>query len=321
MDIISRLYSKAKEKNVKIVLPEAVMDERVMQASVKLVEDKICHLVLIGKPEQYPSEIRNSDYATIINPHVFTRREEMIKLLISKRKKDKLTREQAVTWLQDPRYFATMLVEMQIADGMVLGAYYTSADALRPALQIIKGKDGRHVVGAMIINRDDFAEPQLYLDVSLNANPDENLLAEIGVAGAEFYDKVFNREPKVAFLSYSTAGSAEGELINKVRTATNLAKDLAGQYIIEGEMQFDSAFVPAVAKTKCPNSFIAGKANVFVFPDLNCGNIAYKIAERLGHCQAVGPIMLNFKYPVNDLSRGCSVKDIYDTVVITTLQV
>ena len=223
-------------------------------------------------------------------------------------------------WLEDPRYFATMLVEMQIADGLVLGAYYTSADALRPALQIIKGKEGRRVVGAMIINRDDFVEPHLYLDVSLNANPDVLLLAEIGVSGAEFYDKVFNREPKVAFLSYSTAGSADGELIQKVRDACVLAKD-NNNYIIEGEMQFDSAFVPEVAKTKCPNSFIAGKANVFVFPDLNCGNIAYKIAERLGRCQAVGPIMLNFKYPVNDLSRGCSVKDIYDTVVITTLQV
>ena len=131
---------------------------------------------------------------------------------------------------------------------------------------------------------------------------------------------MFNREPKVAFLSYSTAGSADGEMVDKVRTATMLAKN-NNNYIIEGEMQFDSAFVPEVAKTKCPNSFIAGKSNVFVFPDLNCGNIAYKIAERLGGCQAIGPIMLNFKYPVNDLSRGCSVKDIYDTVVITTLQV
>ncbi len=320
MDIISRLYNKAKEKNVKITLPEAVLDERVMKASIKLVEDGICNLVLIGKPEQYPKELRTSERVTIINPHAFARKEEMIKLLMLKRKKYNLTREQALEWLEDPRYFATMLVEMQIADGIVLGAYYTSADALRPALQIIKGKDGKHVVGSMIINRDDFAEPHIYADVSLNANPDATMLAEIGVAGAEFYDKVFNREPKVAFLSYSTMGSAEGELVQKVREATAIAKN-NNDYIIEGEMQFDSAFVPQVAKTKCPNSFIAGKANVFVFPDLNCGNIAYKIAERLGHCQAVGPIMLNFKYPVNDLSRGCSVKDIYDTVVITTLQV
>ncbi|MBQ3502759.1 MAG: phosphotransacetylase [Clostridia bacterium] len=320
MDIISRLYSKAKEKNVKITLPEAVLDERVMEAAIRLANDGICQLVLIGKPEQYPKELRDSERVTIINPRAFTRREEMIKLLMQQRKKDKMTREQAMEWLEDPRYFATMLVEMQIADGLVLGAYYTSADALRPALQIIKGKEGRRVVGAMIINRDDFVEPHLYLDVSLNANPDVLLLAEIGVSGAEFYDKVFNREPKVAFLSYSTAGSADGELIQKVRDACVLAKD-NNNYIIEGEMQFDSAFVPEVAKTKCPNSFIAGKANVFVFPDLNCGNIAYKIAERLGRCQAVGPIMLNFKYPVNDLSRGCSVKDIYDTVVITTLQV
>lgn len=320
MDIISRLYSKAKQKNATIILPEAVLDDRVMDACINLLRDDICNLVLLGTLEQYPDEIRNNIRATIVNPITFARREEMVKLLMQKRKKSKLTREQAVDMLQDPRYFATMLLEMQIADGMVLGAYYTSADALRPALQIIKGKEGKRVVGGMIINRDDFVEPHMYLDVSLNVNPDKQCLAEIGIAGAEFYENVFNREPKVSFLSYSTMGSADGELLDKVRDATAIAQS-ASDYIIEGEMQFDAAFVPKVAQTKCPNSFIKGKTNVFVFPDLNCGNIAYKIAERLGRCQAVGPIMLNFKYPVNDLSRGCSVKDIYDTVVITTLQV
>ncbi|MBO5910283.1 MAG: phosphate acetyltransferase, partial [Clostridia bacterium] len=245
--------------------------------------------------------------------------EEMIKLFMQKRKKAQPTREQAIETLQDPRYFSTMLLEMGEADGMVLGAYYTSADALRPALQIIKGKEGKRVVGSMLINRDDFVEPHLYVDVSLNQNPNEQELAEIGIAGADFYHGVLNREPKVVFLSYSTFGSAEGELITKVRNATNIAKE--SSYIIEGEMQFDAAVTPEVARTKCPSSFIKGKANTFVFPDLNCGNIAYKIAQRLGGCQAVGPIMLNFRYPVNDLSRGCSVKDIYDTVVITKLQI
>ncbi len=319
MDIISRLYSKARERKGKILLPEAILDERVMQACCKLVEDEMCQLVLIGKREQFPNQLKNSPLVAIVNPSLYTRKEEMIKLFMHKRKKYHITREQAIETLQDPRYFATMLVEMGEADGMVLGAYYTSADALRPALQIIKGKEGRLVVGSMLMNRDDFAEPHLYLDVSLNENPNEQQLAEIGVVGAEFYKSVLNREPKVVFLSYSTYGSAQGELVSKVRNAANIAKESG--YIIEGEMQFDAAVVPSVARTKCPSSFIKGKANTFVFPDLNCGNIAYKIAERLGGCQAIGPIMLNFRYPVNDLSRGCSVKDIYDTVVITKLQI
>ena len=319
MDIISRLYDKAKTKKGKILLPEAVLDERVMQACIKLVEDEVCHLVLLGGKEQYPDVLRNSPLVEIINPATYQRKNEMIELLMEKRKKKKLSYDDAVTMLQDPRYFATMLVEMREADGMVLGAYYTSADALRPALQIIKGKNGGMVVGSMLLNRDDFAEPHLYLDVSLNENPNHEQLAEIGVAGAEFYENVLNRAAKVVFLSYSTYGSAEGELVTKVRQATDIAK--ASKYIIEGEMQFDAAVVPSVANTKCPSSFIRGKANVFVFPDLNSGNIGYKIAERLGGCQAVGPIMLNFKYPVNDLSRGCSIKDIYDTVVITKLQI
>ncbi|MBO5910240.1 MAG: phosphate acetyltransferase, partial [Clostridia bacterium] len=206
------------------------------------------------------------------------------------------------------------------ADGMVIGAYYTSADALRPALQIIKGKAGKMVVGSMLIDRDDFAEPHLYLDVSLNENPNEEQLADIGLVGADFYYNVINREPKVAFLSYSTYGSADGELISKVRNASNIAKGNT-DYIVEGEMQFDAAVVPSVAHTKCPNSKIMGKTNVFVFPDLNCGNIAYKIAQRLGNCKATGPVMLNFRHPVNDLSRGCSVNDIYNTVIITKLQI
>ncbi len=319
MDIISRLYGKAKEKPGKIVLPEAVLDERVMQACKKLVEDNMCELVLLGKREQYPDVIRNSDSVRIVNPSNYARKDEMVKLLMEKRKKSKLTREDAVEMLQDPRYFATMLIELGEADGMVLGAYYTSADALRPALQIIKGKEGQRVVGSMLMNRDDFIEPHLYADVSLNENPNDQQLAEIGVAGANFYEQVLNRTAKVAFLSYSTFGSADGELVAKVRNAANMAKD--SKFIVEGEMQFDAAITPEVAKTKCPTSAIKGKANVFVFPDLNAGNIGYKIAQRVGGCQAIGPIMINFNHPVNDLSRGCSVKDIYDTVVITKLQI
>ncbi|MBQ7798324.1 MAG: phosphotransacetylase [Clostridia bacterium] len=320
MDIISKLYNKAKDKNGTILLPEAILDERVMQACIRLVADKFCNLVLLGKKEQFPIELKNSPLVKIIDTSNYPRYDEMVKLFMQIRKKNNYTYEQACEILSDPRYFGTMLVEMGEADGIVLGAYYTSADALRPALQIIKGKAGKMVVGSMLIERDDFVEPQLYLDVSLNENPNAEQLADIGLVGADFYYNVLNREPKVAFLSYSTFGSADGELVEKVRKATDNAKN-SSHYIVEGEMQFDAAVVPSVAKTKCPTSKIMGKANVFVFPDLNCGNIAYKIAQRLGGCKATGPIMLNFRHPVNDLSRGCSVNDIYNTVVITKLQI
>ena len=320
MDIISRLYNRAKQKNGKILLPEAILDERVMNACKMIVADRLSELVLVGKKEQYPIELKNSPLVRIVDPSNFDRYDEMVELFKLKRKKNNYTTLQAQEILADPRYFATMLLEMGEADGMVIGAYYTSADALRPALQIIKGKDGKMVVGSMIIDRDDFVEPHLYLDVSLNENPDEEQLADIGLVGAEFYYKVLNREPKVAFLSYSTCGSANGELVTKVRNASNIAKNNTN-YIVEGEMQFDAAVTPSVASTKCPNSQIMGKANVFVFPDLNCGNIAYKIAQRIGGCKATGPVMLNFRRPVNDLSRGCSVNDIYNTVVITKLQI
>lgn len=320
MDIIERLYNRAKAKKGRILLPEAVLDERVMKACIRLVADQFCELVLIGKKEQFPIELKNSPLVRIIDISNYERFDEMVKLFREKRKKSNYTKEQASEILSDPRYFATMLLEMREAEGLVLGAYYTSADALKPALQIIKGKAGKMVVGSMLLNRDDFAEPHLYLDVSLNPNPNAEQLADIGLVGADFYYNVLNREPKVAFLSYSTLGSADGELIEKVRTATNKAKE-SSDYIIEGEMQFDSAVEPTVASKKCPNSRIMGRANVFVYPDLNCGNIAYKIAERLGGCKATGPIMLNFRYPVNDLSRGCSVTDIYNTVVITKLQI
>ena len=320
MDIIDKLYLKAKPKKGTILLPEAVLDDRVMKACKMIAADAFCNIVVIGKKEQFPVELKNSPYVRIIDPDTYLRIDEMVDLFIEKRKKNNYTIDQALDILADPRYFGTMLIEMGEADGMVIGAYYTSADALRPALQIIKGKKGQRVVGAMLIDRDDFVEPYLYMDVSLNENPDQQQLAEIGVAGADFYYNVINRDPKVAFMSYSTFGSAESDIVLKVRNATEIARGNSG-YIIEGEMQFDAAVVPEVARAKCPSSKIMGKANVFVFPDLNCGNIAYKISQRLGGCTATGPIMINFNHPVNDLSRGCSVNDIYNTVVITKLQI
>lgn len=319
MDIVSKLYEQAKSKQGRILLPEATLDKRVMDACKILVKEELCNIVLIGQDKDFSNELVNSSLVKIINPNAYPRKNEMLELLVEKRKNKGLTHEEAEKWLQDTRYFATMLVEMGEADGMVLGAHYSSADALRPALQIIKAKKGAKVVGSMLMNRQDL-QPLLFLDVSLNESPTSEDLATFGIEGAKFYESALGLEPKVAFLSYSTHGSADSEMVLKVRNATTIAK-ATSKYIIDGEMQFDSATVPSVASIKCPSATIKGDANVLVFPDLNAGNIGYKIAQRLGGLDAVGPIMLNFRYPVNDLSRGCSVKDIVDTVVITKLQI
>lgn len=319
MNIIDRFYEQAKNVQGWICLPEALLDNRVMEACKILVDEKLSNVVLVGEEDKFPAEFINNPNVKIVNPNSYSRKSQMIEILMEKRKNKGMTYEDAEKWLQDIRYFSTMLLEMHEADGMVLGAYYSSADALRPALQIVKAKQGSLVTGSMLMCREDRKEPLLFLDVSLNENPNAEELSQIGIEGAKFYEQVVGEKAKVAFLSYSTYGSANSDMVTKVRDAVNIAK--TSKYIVDGEMQFDSATVPSVAKIKCPNSTIKGDANVLVFPDLNAGNIGYKIAQRLGGFEAVGPIMLNFRYPVNDLSRGCSTKDIVDTVVITKLQI
>lgn len=323
MNYIERLYEQARTRGGKIVLPEAGLCDKVMAAVLKLIKDKIADVVLIGEEQQFPAEVRQSQYVTIINPSKYLADGQMARRLYDMRKSKGLTYEQAVELIRDPIYFSAMLVEMGVADGMVVGAHYTTADALRPALQLIKGKKDKSVIGCMIVDRGDFIEPKLFLDVSLNVSPDAEELARFGLEGANFYESTFRRRAKVAFLSYSTYGSGKGESVEKMRDATNIAKAQLGdcEYIIDGEMQFDSAVSPEVCATKCPRSPIQGSANVFVFPDINSANIGYKIAQRLGDCECVGPIMLNFRHPVNDLSRGCSMEDIYNTVIITKLQI
>lgn len=323
MNYIERLYEQAKQKSGKILLPEATLSERVMSAVLKLIRDEIADVVLIGEEQQFPFEVRNSKHVTIINPSKYLADGKMAKKLYEMRKSKGLTYEQSIELIRDPIYFSTMLVELGVADGMVLGAHYTTADSLRPALQIIKGKEGKPVIGCMIVDRGDFIEPKLFLDISLNVEPNAEELARFGLEGADFYESMFRRRAKVVFLSYSTYGSGKGDSVEKMRNATNMAKSQLGNngYIIDGEMQFDAAVEVEVGKTKCPLSPIHGDANVFVFPDINSGNIGYKIAQRFGGCECVGPIILNFRHPVNDLSRGCSVEDIYNTVIITKLQI
>jgi phosphate acetyltransferase len=235
------------------------------------------------------------------------------------RKAKGLTLEEAKKLIQQPIYFAMMLVKNGLADGVVAGAKYSTADVLRPALQIIKTKpDKKIVTGGMLMLKDN-ENPLFFGDVSLVENPTSEQLAEIALGNAEFMQKVLNVEPKVAMLSYSTKGSAKHEMVDKVRVATELAKNRG--FMVDGEMQVDSALDLATAQKKGVNSEVGGNANVLVFPDLNAGNIGYKLVARLGGYDAIGPIMLNFNKPVNDLSRGCTVDEIVNTVVITKLLV
>ena len=235
------------------------------------------------------------------------------------RKNKGLTIEQASELIKTPTYLAMMMLKNNMADGVVAGAKFSTADTLRPALQIIKTKPNKSVVtGCTIMIKED-VNPMVFGDVSLIENPNVEELKEIAVSTGEFMDKVLNIEPKIAMLSYSTKGSAKSEMVSKVQQAYNLAKDCG--YLIDGEMQVDSALDLATATKKGVTSKVGGNANVLIFPDLNAGNIGYKLASRLGGYKAVGPIMLNFNKPVNDLSRGCSVMEIVDTVCITKLQV
>jgi phosphate acetyltransferase len=234
------------------------------------------------------------------------------------RRKGKATREDAEKILQDENYFGTMLVYMNQADGLVSGAAHSTADTVRPALQIIKTKEGiRKTSGAFIMVRGE--EKYVFADCAINMDPDSQDLAEIAIESA-VTGKMFGVDPRIAMLSFSTKGSAKSEETEKVVEALNIAKDKNPSLVIDGEFQFDAAFVPGVAKKKAPDSVLQGDASVFIFPSLEAGNIGYKIAERLGEFEAVGPILQGLNKPVNDLSRGCSVDDVYKLALITAAQ-
>lgn len=319
MKILEEIKQRAKNKDCTIVLPEASIDERVRSAAEQILSDNISKIIVIGNEEEFPKSFSANKNCQIINISTFEKTEEFANQLYEMRKVKGMTLEQAQDLIKQPIYFAMMLVKLNYADGVVAGAKYSTADVLRPALQIIKTKpDKKIVTGGMLMLKED-REPLFFGDVSLVENPTSEQLAEIALANAEFMEKVINVEPKVAMLSYSTKGSAKSEMVDKVRLATEFAQKRG--YLIDGEMQVDSALDLATAKKKGITSEVGGQANVLVFPDLNAGNIGYKLVARLGDYVAVGPIMLNFNKPVNDLSRGCTVEEIINTVIITKLLV
>ncbi|XJS10221.1 phosphate acetyltransferase [Aerococcaceae bacterium WGS1372] len=323
MDMFKSLSQKIEGKNIKIVYPEAT-DPRVLGAAVRLKSDGLVDPLLLGNPDeiQAVAEERNWNISSleIIDPKNYADFDAMVASFVERRK-GKNTEEQAREMLEDNAYFGTMLVYMDKADGLVCGAQYSTGDTVRPALQIIKTRPGVKLTsGAFVMvppNND--GNRLIFADCAININPDAQSLAEIAVESARTAE-MFDIDPKVGLLSFSTKGSASSPEVDKVAEATRIAKELAPDLAIDGELQFDAAYIESVADKKAPQSDVAGKVNVFVFPEIQSGNIGYKIAQRLGNYQAVGPILQGLNKPVSDLSRGCVEEDVYKVSIITANQ-
>lgn len=327
MNFIDRIKERAKSDIKTIVLPES-MDRRTMEAAHKILNEKIANLIIIGTDEEITTNSEGLDIsgATIINPYTSELTEELINNLVEIRKNKGMTYEEAKRLLlEDYMYYACMLVKTGRADGVVSGACHSTANTLRPSLQIIKTKPGVMLVSAfflMVVPNCEYGSNGTFIfaDSGLEQNPDSERLAAIAASSAESFKLLVEEEPKVAMLSHSTMGSAKHADVDKVVEAVRIAKEKYSEYQIDGELQLDAAIVPSVASSKAPNSDVAGHANVLVFPDLDAGNIGYKLVQRLAKAEAYGPICQGIAAPVNDLSRGCSSDDIVGVVAITAVQ-
>lgn len=330
MDLVQSIIERAKSNKQRIVLPEAT-EERTLRAADKVLAEGVANIILIGNPAEINSlaekwGLKNIDKATIIDPENNPKSEEYATLLAELRKKKGMTIEQARELVKDPLYLGCMIIKTGDADGQISGALSTTGETLRPALQIIKCAPGITCVsGAMLLITKDpqYGENGVLVvgDVAVTPMPDAQQLAQIAVCTAQTAKSVAGfAEPRVAMLSFSTKGSAKHEVVDKVVEATKLAKEMDPELKIDGELQADAALVPSVGEKKAPDSEIAGKANVLVYPCLEVGNISYKMVQRLGGAEAIGPVLQGIARPVNDLSRGCSVDDIYKLVAITACQ-
>ncbi|MDF7626938.1 phosphate acetyltransferase [Lactobacillaceae bacterium L1_55_11] len=324
MELFEQLKSQIKPNQQRIVFAEGE-DERILGAAVRLKQDGLLQPILLGDQAEIKALAQQNDWdltgLEIIDPSQYPADKlNQMRSALVKRRNGKTDADTAAKWLKDNNYFATMLVYLDEADGMVSGATHPTGDTVRPALQIIKTAPGSsRISGAFIMQKGD--DRYVFADAAINIDVNAHTMAEIAVQSAQTA-QVFGLDPEVAMLSFSTKGSARGEEVEKVVKATQLAKEMAPKLAdhIDGELQFDAALVPRVAQAKAPDSQVAGHANVFVFPNLEAGNIGYKIAQRLGGFEAIGPILQGLAKPVSDLSRGASEEDVYKVAIITAAQ-
>ncbi|WP_315067396.1 phosphate acetyltransferase [uncultured Clostridium sp.] len=328
MDLMKKIWTAAQADKKKIVLPEG-NEERNIAAAQKINELGLAYPILVGNKNEIDSKAKELSVdlsgIEIIDPDESANLDKYIEAFYELRKNKGMTMEKADKIVRDPLYFATMMVKLDDADGMVSGAVHTTGDLLRPGLQIIKTAPGVSVVSSFFIMQvpgSTYGDngTLLFADCAVNPNPNEDELAAIAIATAETAKKLCNMDPKVAMLSFSTMGSASHEVVDKVRNATQKARELRPDLDIDGELQLDASIVEKVAAQKAPNSKVAGKANVLVFPDLQAGNIGYKLVQRFANATAIGPVCQGFAKPINDLSRGCSSDDIVNVVALTAVQ-
>ncbi len=327
MDFIKRIKDRVKNDVKKIVLPEC-MDVRVLKAASIAQEEGIAQIIILGNEDDIKNNNKdiNLENVSFINPNCSNLTETFVEKLVELRKNKGMTIEQAKDLLlNDYMYYACMLVKENLADGIVSGACHSTSNTLRPALQIIKTKPGVALVSAfflMVVPECVYGENGVFVfgDCGLEQNPDSEKLAHIAASSAESFELLTEKKAKVALLSHSTKGSAKHADVDKVTAALNIAHNIYPNLLIDGELQLDAAIIPEVAVSKAPDSNVAGSANVLIFPDLDAGNIGYKLVQRLAKAEAYGPICQGIAKPVNDLSRGCSVEDIVGVIAITALQ-
>lgn len=328
MKFIEQIKQRAKKDIKTIILPEAE-DKRVLEAASKVAKEGFANIILLGNKEQIEKDCSNYNFdlskIKIIDVKSSDKKKDYANKLYELRKAKGLTLEEAEKLIEEPIYFGMMMLKSNEADGLVSGAAHSTANTLRPALQILKTAPNTKLVSAffvMCVPNCEYGEHGtfIYADSGLNQNPTADELSEIAISSAKSFKNLVQSEPKVAMLSYSTYGSAKSELTEKVIEATKLVKEKSPDLLVDGELQVDAAIVPEIAKSKAPGSPIEGKANVLIFPDLDAGNIGYKLTQRLAKAEAYGPLCQGIAKPVNDLSRGCSAEDIVGVVAITAVQ-
>jgi phosphate acetyltransferase len=329
MELLDRIKLNARKHNNRIVLPEGY-EERTINAADIAIQEELARIIIIGDPTEIISHaaklgLKNISKATIINPKSHEKKDHYINMMVELRKSKGMTREEASKLIEDPLYLGVLMIKNGDADGEVSGADHATGDVLRPAFHYVKTAPGISVVSGafiMILPDKNFGENGviIFADGAVHPDPNENELAEIAVASAHTAKAIAGFEPRIAMLSFSTKGSAKHEMVDKVVNATRIAREMAPDLQIDGELQADAALIEAIGKSKAPGSPIAGKANILIFPDLNSGNIAYKLVQRLAHAEAIGPVLQGMAAPINDLSRGCSISDIVSMIAITSNQ-